>query len=121
MEIKELEEMAVKEAKETIESGWFIDNSDGVKFLDNFSSDFNKKLEKVIDKYCEETGEFYMDIESEISDRILKKIQEMENSSNISGTLNHKFYSFYVNSEKGKNLTVEDFSDAFEFRWYFEI
>ena len=116
MEIKELEEMAVKEAKETIESGWFIDNSDDVKFLDNVSSDFNKKLEKAIGKRCEETGEFYMDIESEISDRILKKIQEMENSSNILGTLNHKFYSFYVNSEKGKGLTVKDFSDAFELR-----
>ena len=116
MKFKKLEEMAVKEAKETIESGWFIDNSDDVKFLDNFSSNFNKKLEKAIEKYCEETGEFYMDIESEISNRILKKIQKMENSSNISGTLNHKFYSFYVNSEKGKNLTLKDFSDAFELR-----
>ena len=58
MEIKELEEMAVKEANETIESGWFIDNSDDAKFLDNFSSDFNKELEKAIDKRCEETGNF---------------------------------------------------------------
>ena len=113
MKFKELEEMAVKEAKETFESNWFIENSDDVKFLDNFSYDFNKKLEKAIDKHCEETGEFYTDIENEISDRIFKRISEMENVTNISGTLNDKFYSFYANSETGRNLTVEDFDDAF--------
>ena len=37
----------------------------------------------------------------------------MENVTNISGTLNDKFYSFYVNSETGRNLTIEDFEDAF--------
>ena len=37
----------------------------------------------------------------------------MENVTNISGTLNNKFYSFYVNSEIGKNLMLEDFDDAF--------
>ena len=113
MKFKELEEMAVKEAKEAFESNWFIDNSDNVKFLDNFSYDFNKKLEKAIDKHCEETGEFYTDIENEISDRIFKRISEMENVTNIAGTLNDKFYSFYANSETGRNLTVEDFDDAF--------
>ena len=113
MKFKELEEMAVKEAKEAFESNWFIDNSDDIRFLDNFSYDFNKKLEKAIDKHCEETGEFYTDIENEISDRIFKRISEMENVTNISGTLNDKFYSFYANSETGRNLTVEDFDDAF--------
>ena len=113
MKFKELEEMAVKEAKEAFESNWFIDNSDNVKFLDNFSYDFNKKLEKAIDKHCEKTGEFYTDIENEISDRIFKRISEMENVTNIAGTLNDKFYSFYANSETGRNLTVEDFDDAF--------
>ena len=113
MKFKELEEMAVKEAKEAFESNWFIDNSNNVKFLDNFSYDFNKKLEKAIDKHCEETGEFYTDIENEISDRIFKRISEMENVTNIAGTLNDKFYSFYANSETGRNLTVEDFDDAF--------
>ena len=37
----------------------------------------------------------------------------MENVKNISGTLNQKFYSFYVNSETGKDLTIEDFADVF--------
>ena len=113
IEFKELEEMAIKEAKEAFLNNWFIDNSDDVKFLDNFSHDFNKKLEKAIDKHCEETGEFYTDVENEISDRIFKRISAMENVTNISGTLNDKFYSFYVNSETGKNLTLEDFDDAF--------
>lgn len=114
MKFKELEEMAVKEAKEAFEDNWFIDNSDDVKFLDNFSYDFNKKLEKAIDKHCEETGEFYTDVENEISDRIFKRVSEMENVKNITGTLNQKFYSFYTNSETGKNLTFEDFVDTFE-------
>ena len=113
MEFKELEEMAVKEAKEAFESNWFIDNSDDVKFLDNFSYDFNKKLEKAIDKHCEETGKFYTDVENEISDRIFKRISEMENVSNIAGTLNQKFYSFYINSEAGENLALEIFIDNF--------
>lgn len=112
-EFKKLEEIAVKEAKEAFESNWFIDNSDDVKFLDNFSYDFNKKLEQAIDKHCEETGEFYTDVENEFSDRIFKKISEMENVKNISGTLNQKFYSFYVNSGTGKGLTIEDFADVF--------
>ena len=112
MKFKELEEMAVKEAKEAFESNWFIDNSDDVKFLDNFSYDFNKKLEKTIDKHCEETGEFYTDVENKISDRIFKRISEMENVKNIAGTLNQKFYSFYANSETGKDLMLEDFIDA---------
>ena len=68
---------------------------------------------KTIDKHCEETGEFYTDVENEISDRIFKRISAMENVTNISGTLNDNFYSFYVNSETGKNLTLEDFDDAF--------
>ena len=89
-EFKELEEIAVKEAKEAFESNWFVDNSDD-----------------------EETGEFYTDVENEFSDRIFKKISEMENVKNISGTLNQKFYSFYVNSETGKDLTIEDFADVF--------
>ena len=113
MEFKELEEMAVKEAKEAFESNWFIDNSDDIKFLDNFSYNFNKKLEKAIDKHCEETGEFYTDVENEISDRIFKRISEVENVKNITGTLKKKFYSFYANSETGKNLTFEDFIDTF--------
>ena len=113
---KELEEMAVKEAKEEFESNWFIDNSDDIRFLDNFSYDFNKKLEKAIDSHCEETGEFYTDVENKISDRIFKRILGMENVKNIAGTLNQKFYSFYVNSETGKNLTLEDFADAFELK-----
>jgi len=29
-----------------------------VRFLDNFSYDFNRKLEKAIDRHCEETDEF---------------------------------------------------------------
>ena len=113
---KELEEMAVKEAKEEFESNWFIDNSDDIRFLDNFSYDFNKKLEKAIDSHCEETCEFYTDVENKISDRIFKRILGMENVKNIAGTLNQKFYSFYVNSETGKNLTLEDFADAFELK-----
>ena len=112
-EFKKLEEIAVKEAKEAFESNWFVDNSDDVRFLDNFSHDFNKKLEQAIDKHCEETGEFYTDVENEFSDRIFKKISEMENVKNILGTLNQKFYSFYVNSETGKDLTIEDFADVF--------
>ena len=56
IEFKELEEMAVKEAKETFVNNWFVDNSDDIRFLDNFSHDFNKKLEKAIDRHCEETG-----------------------------------------------------------------
>lgn len=114
MEFKELEEMAVNEAKEAFEINWFIDNSDDVRFLDNFSYDFDKKLEKAIDKHCEETGEFYADVENEISDRIFERISEMENVINITGTLNEKFFSFYANSETGKNLTFEDFVIAFE-------
>lgn len=114
MKFKELEEMAVNEAKEALETNWFIDNSDDVRFLDNFSYDFNKKLEKAIDKHCEETGKFYTDVENEISDRIFKRVSEMENVKNITGTLNQKFYSFYTNSETGKNLTFEDFVDTFE-------
>ena len=113
MEFKELEEMAVKEAKESFLNNWFIDNSDGVNFLDNFSYDFNRRLEKAIDKHCEETSEFYTDVENKMSERIFKRISVMENVTNISGTLNDKFYSFYVNSETGKNLTLEDFDDAF--------
>ena len=113
IEFKELEEMAVKEAKETFVNNWFVDNSDDVRFLDNFSHDFNKKLEKAIDRHCEETGKFYTDVENGISDRIFKRISEMENVTNISGTLNQKFYSFYVNSETGKDLTIEDFADVF--------
>lgn len=113
IEFKELEEMAVKEAKETFVNNWFVDNSDDIRFLDNFSHDFNKKLEKAIDRHCEETGKFYTDVENGISDRIFKRISEMENVTNISGTLNDKFYSFYVNSETGRNLTIEDFEDAF--------
>ena len=113
MEFKKLEEMAVKEAKEAFINNWFIDNSDDVRFLDNFSHDFNKKLEKAIDRHCEETGKFYTDVENEFSDRIFKRISEMENVTNISGTLNNKFYSFYVNSETGKDLTIEDFADVF--------
>ena len=116
MEFKKLEEMAVKEAKEEFENNWFIDNSDGIRFLDNFSYNFNKKLEKTIDRHCEETGEFYADVENKISDRIFKRISAMENVANISGTLNDKFYSFYANSETAKNLTVEDFDDAFELK-----
>ena len=112
IEFKELEEMAVKEAKETFVNNWFVDNSDDIRFLDNFSHDFNKKLEKAIDRHCEETGKFYTDVENGISDRIFKRISEMENVTNISGTLNDKFYSFYVNSETGRNLTIEDFEDA---------
>lgn len=112
-EFKELEEIAVKEAKEAFESNWFVDNSDDVRFLDNFSHDFNKKFGQAIDKHCEETVEFYTDVENEFSDRIFKKISEMENVKNISGTLNQKFYSFYVNSETGKDLTIEDFADVF--------
>lgn len=114
MKFKELEEMAVNEAKEALETNWFIENSDDVRFLDNFSYDFNKKLEKAIDKHCEETGKFYTDVENEISDRIFKRVSEMENVKNITGTLNQKFYSFYTNSETGKNLTFEDFVDTFE-------
>ena len=116
IEFKELEEMAVKEAKEAFLNNWFIDNSDDVRFLDNFSYDFNKKLEKAIDRHCEETGKFYTDVENKISDRIFKRILGMENVKNIAGTLNQKFYSFYVNSETGKNLTLEDFADAFELK-----
>lgn len=116
MEFKELEEMALKEAKEAFESNWFIDNSDDVKFLNNFSHDFNKKLEKAIDKHCEETGEFYTDVENKISDRIFKRILEMKNVKNITGTLNQKFYSFYVNSGTSKSLTLEDFAEAFELK-----
>ena len=114
MKFKELEEMAVNEAKEALETNWFIENSDDVRFLDNFSYNFNKKLEKAIDKHCEETGKFYTDVENEISDRIFKRVSEMENVKNITGTLNQKFYSFYTNSETGKNLTFEDFVDTFE-------
>ena len=114
MKFKKLEEMAVNEAKEALETNWFIENSDDVRFLDNFSYDFNKKLEKAIDKHCEETGKFYTDVENEISDRIFKRVSEMENVKNITGTLNQKFYSFYTNSETGKNLTFEDFVDTFE-------
>lgn len=116
MEFKELEEMAVKEAKKEFENNWFIDNSDGIRFLDNFSYDFNKRLEKAIDKHCEKTGKFYTDVENEISDRIFKRISEMKNVTNISGTLNDKFYSFYANSKSGKNLTLEDFAVAFELK-----
>ena len=113
IEFKELEEMAIKEAKEAFLNNWFVDNSDDVRFLDNFSHDFNRKLEKTIDKHCEETGKFYTDVENKMSERIFKRISAMENVANISGTLNDKFYSFYVNSETGKNLTIEDFDDAF--------
>lgn len=116
MKFKQLVEMAVKEAKETFESNWFIDNSNNVKFLNNFSSNFNKKLRRIIEKHCKETGKFYIDVENEISDRILERISEMENVTNISGTLNDKFYSFYASSETGKNLTVKDFADAFELK-----
>lgn len=116
IEFKELEEMAVKEAKEAFLNNWFIDNSDDVRFLDNFSHDFNRRLEKAIDSHCEKTGEFYVDVENGISDRIFKRISAMENVTNISGTLNDKFYSFYLNSETGRNLTIEDFDDAFELK-----
>lgn len=113
MKFKQLAEMAIKEAKETFESNWFIDNSDNIKFLDNFSSNFNKKLRKTIEKHCNETGKFYIDVENEISDRIFERISEMENVKNITGNLNQKFYSFYANAETGKNLTLENFADAF--------
>lgn len=113
MKFKQLEEMAVKEAKEEFENNWFIDDSENVRFLDNFSSKFNEKLRKTVKKHCEETGKFYIDVENEISDRIFKRISEMENVKNITGTLNDKFYSFYANSETGKNLTFEDFVNAF--------
>ena len=105
MKFKQLVEMAVKEAKETFKNNWFIDNSGNVKFLDNFSSNFNKKLRKTIEKHCDETGKFYIDVENEISWRIFERISEMENVKNITGSLNQEFYSFYANSETGKNLT----------------
>jgi len=51
-----------------------------------------------------------------MSERIFKRISVMENVTNISETLNHKFYSFYANSESGKNLTLENFAVAFELK-----